>query len=230
MKKFSLLLILSLVLIACFLTTSTPGQKPGTSPPVRLRMTIEASDSSGNACKICADPLGDYVDGVDGVSAAFGKYGFLVVTMHSPSSRTVTFDYSFPGNPPPPPALPVVDPKITTYKAFDPFTNPQDMSYGMTQCMPFGWAYNNGAEIGRNIGFQFGPNVGGSSYAIITCTAADNTGQCIQWNMEPKADGTCNPVASVAGITDTVSGKGNKSTSFNRGLYTMPFKLTLKRI
>jgi hypothetical protein len=224
MKKSSLL-DLSLLLFACFLATAAYRDKPGSSQGVVLRVTFEPV----TACGICSDGLGEYVDGVDGVSANFSKYGFLYVDFSA--ARPVTFDYSYPGNPPPPPALPVVTPKITTYKAFDPFTNPQDMSFGMTQCLPLGWSYNNG-NTARNLGFEFGPHVGGSSYAIITCTAAanpDNTGQCIQWSLEPKADGTCNPLASLAGVTDTVTGKGNKLTYYDRGLYTMPFKLTLRR-
>src|SRR5262245_23797004 len=204
-----------------------------TSAVVALRVTVEPADSTATPCRICSDGLGEYVDGVDGVSANFTKYGWLsVVFQDTAALRTVNFDYSFPGNPSPPPVLPVTAPKITTYKAFDPFTRLQDMSYGMTQCIPFGWAYNDGGNIGRNQGFQFGPNVSGSSYAIITCTAAanpDNSGQCIQWSVEPRVDGTCNASASLAGVTDTVTGRGNKLTYYDRGLYKMPFKLTLLR-
>jgi len=223
--KKSSLVALSILLFACFLATAGYGQKPGASQAVALRVAIEPVI----ACGICSDGLGEYVDGVDGVTANFSKYGFLSVVFSA--VRTVNFDYSYPGNPPPPPVLPVVAPKITTYKAFDPFTNPQDMSYGMTQCLPLGWSYNYG-NTARNLGFRFGPNVGGSSYAIITCTAAanpDNTGQCIQWSIEPTADGTCNTLASLAGVTDTVTGRANKLTYYDRGLYTMPFKLTLTR-
>ena len=241
MKK-CYLLALSLLLFVCLFVTGASGQKPGTSAAVALRVTIEPTDSTATACKICGDGLGtntavyqnpnEYVDGVDGVSASFTKYGWLSVAFQDRATiRTVNFDYSFPGNPPPPPVLPVVSPKITTYKSFDPYTNLQDMPYGMTQCIGLGWSHTDGSNITRNHGFQFGPHVSGSSYAIISCTAAanaDNTGQCVQWSVEPKVDGACNAVPWIAGINDRITVRG-KTTDYDRGLYRVPFKLTIKR-
>jgi len=240
MKKYTVF-GLSLLLFACLFVTAASGQKPGTSPAVALRVTVEPMDSTGTACRICGDGLGtntavyqnpnEYVDGVDGVRASFTKYGWLSVAFQdSATIRTVNFDYSFPGNPPAPPVLPVYSPKVTTFKSFDPYTNLQDMPYGMTQCIGLGWSHTDGSNITRNHGFQFGPHVSGSSYAIITCTAAANanTGQCVQWTVEPKLDGVCNAVPWVAGINDRIKIKG-KATDYDRGLFSMPFKLTLVR-
>lgn len=218
----------SVVLLAA-VASLTHGQKPGTSPAVALRITIEPTDSTATACKICGDGLGEYVDGVDGVSASFTKYGWLSIAFQDRTAiRTVSFDYSFPGNPPPPPVLPVVSPKITSSI---PSTNLQDMPYGMTQCIGLGWSHTDGSNITRNHGFQFGPHVNGSSYAIVTCTAAtnpDNTGPCMQWTVEPKVDGVCNAMPAVAGINDRIVVRG-KAADYDRGRFSMPFKLTLTR-
>ena len=224
------LILLAAPILLSMIGSLTLGQKPGTSNGVPLRVTIEKFDSSSTACKICSDGLGEYIDGVDGVSASFTKYGWLSIAFQDRATiRTVNFDYSFLGNPDPPPALPVVAPKITSSI---PANNLQDMSFGMSQCIGLGWSHTDGSNITRNHGFQFGPHIGGSSYAIIKCTATanpDNSGQCVQWTVEPKVDGTCNPTTpSVAGINDRIVVKG-KSTDYDRGQYTMPFKLTLVR-
>lgn len=225
-KRFLTLVCLSLLVVLTMLSVAH-GQKPGTAPPVPLRVTVEVSDSNANACRICPDGLGEYVDAVDGVRAGFSKNGYLGVFFSS--SRTVTFDYSFPGNPPPPPTiLPMVDPQV--YSGVDPDKILQNMTFGMTECIGLTWNYSDGGNTTRSHGFQFGPHVAGSSYGIITCTQGsnpDNTGQCVKWVVEPKVD-DCNSDASIAGINDRVRAKG-KTTDNDRGLYRMPFKLTLVR-
>jgi|SRR5215813_6566484 len=227
MKKHSLF-GLSLFFVVCLLVVDASGQK--FVPAVPLRVTVEAADSSATACRICSDGLGDYVDGVDGVTASFTKNGYLSVGFQTNATlRTVNFDYSFPGNPAPPPTLPVIGPSITS-QVYPDF-NLQDMAFGMTRCIGMGWGYGDGGNIFRNHAFRFGPNAGGSSYAIATCTSAtnpDNTGPCVQWVIEPKVDGTCNTTPSLAGVNDRVKSKGH-TTDFGRGLYSMPFKLTISR-
>src|SRR4030095_1475492 len=59
----------ALVVVLLALAPLTQGQKAGTSAVVPLRVTIEPTDSNNIACKICGDGLGEYVDGIDGVSA-----------------------------------------------------------------------------------------------------------------------------------------------------------------
>ncbi|HJX92217.1 MAG TPA: hypothetical protein VJ372_17070 [Pyrinomonadaceae bacterium] len=229
MRTKYLILFAAPILLLSMIGSLTLGQKPGTSNVVPLRVTIEPTDSSSTACKICSDGLGEYIDGVDGVSASFTKSGWLSVAFQDRATiRTVNFDYSLPSNPPPPPALPVVKPTITSSI---PTSSLQDMSYGMTQCIGLGWSHTDGSNITRNHGFQFGPHVSGSSYAIIACTAAanpDNSGQCVQWTVEPKFDGTCNATPSVAGINDRIVVRG-KASDNDRGRYSMPFKLTLTK-
>jgi hypothetical protein len=227
----------ALVVVLLALAPLTQGQKAGTSPAVPLRVTVEPMDSMSTPCRICGDGLGintaiyqnpnEYVDGIDGVSASFTKYGWLSISFQeSASLRTVNFDYSLTGNPIPPPVLPIYSPKVTS--GVDPNTILQNMLIGTTHCIPLGWSYTDGSNITRNHGFQFGPHVTGSSYAIINCAASDNTGQCIRWVVEPKVDGTCNANASVAGINDRIVTRG-KATDYDRGRFTMPFKLTLLR-
>jgi len=229
MRAKYLMLFAAPTLLLSMIGSLSFGQKPGTSNVVPLRVAVESADSTSTACRICADGLGEYIDGVDGVSASFTKSGWLSVAFQDRSTiRTVNFDYSFPGNPPPPPALPVVSPKIISSI---PAINLQDMSFGMTQCIGLGWGHTDGGNITRNHGFEFGPHVTGSSYAIISCTAAanpDGSGQCVQWTVEPKVDGNCNATASVSGINDRIVSRG-KSTDNDRGRYSMPFKLTLKK-
>jgi len=225
MKKY-LSVALSLLLFAClFVNTAASGQK--FVPAVPLRVTIEATDSTATACRICNDGLGEYVDGVDGVTASLTKNGYLSIGFQSRATlRTVNFDYFFPGNPSPPPVLPVVAPYVTS-QVYQDF-NLQDMVLGATRCIGLGWGYTNGDNITRNHGFQFGPHVGGSSYAIATCTAAASNGQCTQWTVEPRQDGVCNTNPSVAGVNDRIAARG-KATDNDRGLYKMPFKLTINR-
>ena len=225
MKKY-FVVMLSLLLLAClFVNTIASGQKFVSAVP--LRVTIEDTDSLATACRICSDGDGEYVDGVDGVSASLTKNGYLSIAFQNRSTlRTVNFDYSFPGNPAAPPVLPVVAPYVTS-QVYQDF-NLQDMALGATRCIGLGWGYTNGDNITRNHDFQFGPHAGGSSYAIATCTAANTGGQCTRWTVEPKQDGVCNANPSVAGINDRISARG-KATDNDRGLFKMPFKLTLVR-
>ena len=159
----------------------------------------------------------------------FTKYGWLSISFQERATlRTVNFDYSLGGSPDLPPVLPIYSPRVTS--AVETNNNLQDMSLGDTRCIRLGWSYTDGSNLTRNHGFQFGPNVSGSSYAIITCTAAANgeTGQCVRWIVEPKVDGACNTLASVAAINDRIATRG-KATDHDRGRFSMPFKLTLVR-
>ena len=168
-----------------FKVTAKVNANAGTSALVPLRVTVEPMDSTSTNCRICGDGLGintaiyqnpnEYVDGIDGVSASFTKYGWLSISFQERASlRTVNFDYSSAGNPSALPVLPVYSPKVTS--GVDPNLILQDMSFGATNCIRLGWSYTDGSNITRNHGFQFG-HVTGSSYAIINCalqTILDN--------------------------------------------------------
>ena len=246
MKKV-LLAVLCLTLCLGSLAPTSSAQKPGTSPPVSLRLIIEPTvrldGASPVPCKICGDGAGvgpayndpnEYIDDVDGVNAAFGKYGWLVVTFQvdGGSARTVSFDYSAPTPTAtqPVPAMPVVSPKIITYKATDLFTNAQDMTLGQSQWLAFGWSYSNGGNTGRTLGFQYFSQAAQTAYAIITCVEADGTGRCITWEVEPKEFLPINPLErqDVARVRESTTIR-NKTTVTDYGHYYLPFKLTLRR-
>ena len=230
MKRYSML-ALSLTLFGCSFVTAASSQKPGTSPPVSLEVQIEATDSLFTPCAICSDGLGPYVDGQDGVSAKFGKYGDLVVDFQSGAPvRTVSFTYYPAGANSSPPAIPVVAPKTYTFRVFNPYVNLQDMSLGMSQCVGMTWNYTNGGSTTRTHGFRFNRgDLTQTAYALFTCTDADASGRCTTWEAEPKQT-ACNPAAnaSIARVRDSQTVHG-KTTDTDYGLFQMPFKLTLTR-
>lgn len=215
------------------IASATTSQKPGTSTPVPLEVHLELTDSLGTTCAICPDGLGPYVDGQNGVSANFSKYGGLIVdfTSSTMALRTLNFNYNPAGSNSPPPAIPVMAPK--TYTALPSTTNApnlQDMTLGMSQCLGMTWNHTNGGNTTRTHGFRFsGGDLTTTAYALFTCTAADGSGRCTIWEAEPKAS-ACNPPATVskARVKDNLTVRG-KTVTTDYGLFDMPFKLTLIR-
>lgn len=68
MMKKSFVLVLFLCMGIASLNVS--AQRSGTSETVLLRVSFEPEMSDTTACAVCGDGLGDYIDGVDGVSAS----------------------------------------------------------------------------------------------------------------------------------------------------------------
>jgi hypothetical protein len=247
MKKV-LLTALGLALCLSLAVSNSSAQKPGTSPPVRLKFIVEPIVRQVGPdqvlCKICGDGAGsgaaysdpnEYIDGVDGVVASFGKYGgYLTINFqdNGGTARTVSFDYSAPTPTATQavPLLPIVAPKVISFKAFDPYTNLQDMTLGQSQWIGVGWSFNSGSSTSRNHGFQYGQQAGQTAYAVITCVEADGTGNCTTWELEPKEFLPNNPPErqDVAKVRDTTTVRG-KSTVTDYGHYYLPFKLTLMR-
>jgi hypothetical protein len=132
----------------------TGGTKPGTVPPVNLRVTI--SDDAAN--KIKSDGNGDYENGVDGVSAYFDQYGNLQFDSNSgmsrrsgPAIRKLNFYFDSP---------------ITGYSATIPATNPNG-NYRMVT-----WIYGQtpmqslsvgGSETGIGLGGGFTSQISSST-------------------------------------------------------------------
>jgi hypothetical protein len=52
-------------------------------PAVPLVVTVEAFDSASNPCRICEDGLGNYENGIDGVTANFDGYGNLIINFNA---------------------------------------------------------------------------------------------------------------------------------------------------
>ena len=246
MKKV-LLTVLGLTLCLSLAVSNSSAQKPGTSQPAPLKFIVEPTvrlvGSDPVSCKICGDGAGigaaysdpnEYIDGVDGVAASFNKYGYLTINFQDDggSARTVSFDYSAPT----PttiqavPSMPIVSPKVISFKVFDPYTNLQDMTLGQSQWIGVGWSFNNGGSASRNHGFQYGQQAGQTAYAVITCVETDGTGKCTTWELEPKEFLPNNPLErqDVAKVRDTTTVRG-KATVTDYGHYYLPFKLTLVR-
>lgn len=85
------------LLIAFAAVSSGAGQKPGTYTPVPLIVTVEAADSAGNPCRICADGAGDYVDGQQGVKATLDQWGNLIIDFQTTRSNMRWLTYDYPG-------------------------------------------------------------------------------------------------------------------------------------
>ena len=229
------------------------SQKPGSSTAVSLRVTVENYNSSGSLCQILPDSGGEYIDGAQGITALFDKYGnFYFKFQHGSTTRSVQFNYTSPFLLPSP--LPPGSPPFgantgdfITFKASDPYINLQDMQVGNDncQCLGTGWTldtFENSNVTWNNqfhrTGSAFHDNR--TSYAVVTCMEAET--KCTRWEIEPKktyldafgqpvtiaCNNTTGQVESVAAVVKVQAAR-NKQTSTNYGLYELPFKLTLRK-
>ena len=224
--------ILSLILCLGTLAAGVPGQK-AKQTAIALRVTIEATDSSSAACKICSDGGGEYIDGVDGVKAVLGDGGGLVVNFQDSLTaqvRSVNFDYSDPLPPNTTVVPPLTEPVIQKIVTGFPQTVWTAMELGQSQCLGLDWRFTDPNISVRSVAFQYGPVRAGTSYSVITCTAVDGAGKCAEWEIEPKGDGACNPAGAepIAVVSSVTSARG-RITYTPYGLYRMPYKLTLRK-
>jgi hypothetical protein len=90
--------------IAFASASSGAGQKPGTYTPVPLIVTVEAADSAGNPCGICADGQGDYIDGQQGVKATIDQYGNIIIDFQTTRTNMRWLTYHYPVTTPVPPS------------------------------------------------------------------------------------------------------------------------------
>lgn len=158
MMKKNFVLVLFLCMGIASLNVS--AQRSGTSETVLLRVSFEPAMSDTTACAVCGDGLGEYIDGVDGVSASFSRYGHLGFHFRGgdASPRRVLFNYSdsypSPNHPavvPPPPSSAHSYGELVTFKVFEPYTNLQDMRVGdAPQCLMTGWTIDQGSPIWEN--------------------------------------------------------------------------------
>lgn len=231
------------------------GQKPGTSPPVALRVTIENANSSGVGCAVCSDNGSEYIDGQQGIVAVFNKYGHFVFTFQNgETTRSIQVNYASPfllpvPSPPDSPPTGYHTGEIHTFKVGDPYVNLQDMQVGndKSQCVGTGWTLDTFAA--NNITWNNNLHRTGSvfhddrtSCAVVTCVEADGADKCVRWEIEPKktyldafgqpvtiaCNNTTGQVESVASVVKVVAVR-NKQTYVNYGLYELPFKLTLRK-
>jgi hypothetical protein len=195
-------------------------------PPVPLVVTVEALDSAGNPCRICEDGLGNYENGIDGVTANFDPYGNLIINFNatqSPIVRKLSFDYSDQLSGPPfsPPAA------LNSYLSTG--THPsgfiQNMAVGTAQCINSNITFTDNDQHQtlyrthyRRALSSF--DVSQTSYLVVTRTGPDT------WELEPKA-AACNTNAPVAKLFSYYTHGHSEIT--DHGLYSMTFKMTLAR-
>jgi hypothetical protein len=103
-----LTLAASLILAACNdpasgpLTASDPGPALSkAAQPTLLGVTVLDADDLGAAYKIQSDGLGEYVNGVQTITAEIDAFGNLQIgpTLSSTLARTLRFDFSAPADP-----------------------------------------------------------------------------------------------------------------------------------
>jgi hypothetical protein len=213
-------------------------------PTVYLRAIIEPFDTSGNACQILSDGLGQYVHGQEGVSASFDDSGDLIINFQTGKTpiRGVSFDYSVPYTgaddaPPSTPRVPVSGTYPRAYLSTIPQANGgsyipiQNMAIEASQCVQLSWFYtlNDAKKTQWRHNFHRtsssdGLDVSQTAYGVVTRVGQD------EWRVEPDATAACNsnvPGPALARLKDTPTVGAFQLN--NDGLYSLRFKLTLYR-
>lgn len=224
MKRVALVVsVLSVSLLAVQPMARQGGKKKpgggGGQTPVALSVTIENTDSDINACDICSDGLGDYVDGQDGVSAQFDEWGNLIVSF---GQRQVNFMFDNVDLP--------SGSHVSSYIAtrFTPAL--QGLEDQQSVCAEMNWVFRDATDEYKLLFQRDGggslDDVNASAWAVVTRVGPDT------WSLEPRAcdappDGRLSGEDYKAAIMSLPNrGKANV-TSY--GTEQMPFKLTLSR-
>ena len=216
------------------------GQKGSAASEMRLRVSI-ADRSPTEDYRVESDGMGEYVDGVAGVSARLDRYGNLIVNFHADpkTGRQVHFDYSCTtsvtcgSSPSEPPTgfqdrayISTVCPEVGTgFPCISPKI--QEMAVGAEQCVQLNWEFTDVlGQVWRN-GFHRNrdlPNQDGTAYGVVTRTGADS------WTVEPRA-ASCQG-ANMPGIARTfrIETVKSKFVYHDLGTFWLPFKLTLSRM
>ena len=227
MKK-KCLLMLSLTLSFVFAAVDASGQKRSTGPAqVNLRVTILNSDNLGNSNYIQNDSLGDYVDGLQGVTAHLDTSGFLEFDTAPagtfPVQRSVFIDWNHPLDPtnqyrPMPVRTPTNH--FTTLNAI-PIQNLGTPGNPTSQCVQVGLGVNDGTTIWRESWHKGQENTADSATAwgLITRTSISPA----IWTLTP--NNNCNPNANVASVR-TANARG-KQTWDLQGYWDLSFILVL---
>lgn len=200
-------------------------------PVVSLRVKIFDADPLGNAYNITSDGKGDYVDGVDYVSAVLDQYGtFAFNTLGSGKPKTVVVrwvNYNF--NKPVDPANTYRPTSSTNYNYHfstggSPFgTNPvipiQNLGINgnpSTECIYMGNGLTDGTNAWR-VSFHKGiedTQDSPTAFAVVTRKTINPA----VWTIGPS--GPCSPNSNVASLRDN-------ATSFLYGYYYLPFYFEL---
>ena len=97
MKKLSLITVTFFAV--CTLSPQMFAAKPTTYPPMPLKVALEDAED----CGICSDGGGEYIDGVDGVSAVFDQYGNFIFSTQTTRTKIRSLIYKYPTSAPPMP-------------------------------------------------------------------------------------------------------------------------------
>lgn len=212
-------------------TGSASAAKPTphpTYPPVPVVVTVEDFDSDGNACRICDDGLGSYVNGFQGVLANIDAYGNIIVNFNAsdtPTVRKLQFDYSQPVDP-----ANMFRPPAARNSYLSTQTHPagslQVMTIGTAQCIHANFQFRD-VDTPKTLyrsGFQNSVfDISQTAYLVVTRVNAD------VWEVEPKSTvGGCNDATATVARLMSNPTHGNGPT-IDRGLYRLPFKMTLVR-
>jgi hypothetical protein len=197
--------------------TAKPASRPRTDP---VQVTVEGFTSSGQA-RITSDGNGPYTNS-DGGSAILQTGGNLGLDT---GTRSLNIDFTDPAGSsasPPPFNLSVLQTpaRLTSQLWF--------VSGGLR-----GLTFNNSptqAAIAISFSYggvswqlQFDPNAApGSNLTVANCTGVDSSGTPNQWTIEtaPGADQAMLLSANVQGKPGLVA----------RGMYHLPFKLTIEKV
>ena len=236
--------------VLALLTMVSPvtAQKGGGTSDVRLRVLIADRSATPPAdYRVESDGMGEYVDGVDGVSARLDRYGNLIVNFQADprtGRRRVHFDYSctadlvtrgvtcgsFPAEPP----TGIQDRAYISTVCREvgtglPCSSPriQDMAIATEQCVQLNWEFTDGSGQSWRNGFHRNrdlPLQEGTAYGVVTRTDTDT------WTVEPVA-APCQTV-NMPGVARTFRIETVKSrlVLYDLGPFWLPFKLILTRM
>lgn len=199
--------------------TASAGNKPGTFPPVSLKLTV--NDASGN--NLTSDGVGDYVTGSQNVSAQFDQYGNFIFNCglggHGNNTymvRWLNINFSSPVqvfiNPPITGNDKVTGITTISVAAFT-FIPLQNLAVGQSECV--GLTGGSGADWVMNF-HRGAEDVSSSPSAYAVFTRINST----QWTVTPA--GSCSPNSNVCALRN---GPG-----VLYGYYNMPFSFTLTKL
>lgn len=209
--------------------------KPAASPKSANISLIVSIDNA--AAGLNNDGGGDYIDGVDNVSAYLSPYGFLQFNTDpaktGAAKRWAKWNVSDP--------LPGYDAQYPTWSTSygnnivsgisaygpTPYVNIQDLAPGASECVTLGAGFWNVVTTNRkkttttwNVSFAYGQEqVSGSPTASALVTAnADGS-----WTMVPSSCG------SQYSLGEDVASLRKDAAAAAIGYYHVPFRVTLKR-
>jgi hypothetical protein len=247
------------LLVGCTLVLPASAQaqgKPGSTPGVALELTLLPVGDTG----IVGDADGSvpYRHGQKGITVQFNSDGELIFRIDPKvTTRRVCFKYpepyeALPAGAQAPPSGPyggwvchadatsllttvAVSRDSTVMPAFVPL---QNLTLDRpVECVQLQWGYTDASKTFWSHNYHRPQSavtidVTETAYGVVTCTAADGTGRCAMWEVEPRVGSgglQCGAEGGIDGLARLIDrpARGDRNDS---GLYVLPFKVILKRI